>query len=149
MYSTSKLYEIKPDGFSPKVEIAAIYVQVDGKLLFLQRISQKSEHGAWAVPAGKLEKHETPIDAAIRELFEETGIAVTTDSLRSLGSLYIRKPDLDYVYHFFDLPLRAIPKITLSQEHSAYMWLSKDGVMIMPLMDGAKEALEVYYQRRA
>jgi 8-oxo-dGTP pyrophosphatase MutT (NUDIX family) len=35
----------------------------------------------WTLPAGLLEKHETPIAGAIREAHEETGILLTTDQV--------------------------------------------------------------------
>jgi 8-oxo-dGTP diphosphatase len=45
----------------------------------------------WEVPGGKVDRGETPVDAAHRELFEETG--VKTESLRWIGQYVIHSVD--------------------------------------------------------
>lgn len=146
MNSDIKVYDKMPERFSPKVEVAGIYVNVNGKILLLQLSDHKHEKGAWGVPAGKLEAHEKPLHAAKRELFEETGINIESeDAFQSLGALYIRKPELDYVYHLFGIRLDAIPPLSLSAEHCSHAWVSKKEAEALPLMNGAKQALDVYY----
>lgn len=136
-----------PDDFAATIEVAAIYVNVRGKILLLQLADQKTEKGTWGVPAGKLEDREKPIQAAKRELFEETGIQIeSTDPFQPLGALYIRKPELDYVYHLFGIQLNTMPVLTLSGEHCAHIWVSRKEAETLPLMNGAKQALNTYYQ---
>ena len=60
------------------------------------------------------------------------------------GSLFIRNPDIDYVYHLFQIPLREFPPVSLSSEHVDYRWVSLEDCQKIPLMKGAKEALEKY-----
>lgn len=147
MNSNINVYDKIPEQFSPKVEIAAIYVNVNGKILLLQLANNKSEKGFWGVPAGKLEANESPQAAAKRELFEETGIIINPeDHFKSLGMLYMRKPDLDYIYHFFSLSLNTIPAISLSEEHCSYVWVSRDEAEVLALMQGAKDALDAYFK---
>lgn len=140
-----EVYEKAPDTFSPRVQVAACYLEIDNKLLLLQAMPKKLEPGTWGVPAGKLEKNEVPEEAAKRELFEETGIAITHQSqIQSLGSLYIRRPDIDYVYHLFRVTLNELPHVHLSDEHQDYKWASTKDIEELPLMAGAKEALQKY-----
>ena len=107
-----EICEKKPENFNAKVQVAACHIEVDGKLLLLQRAYDKSEGGNWGVPAGKLEEDESPEQAACRELFEETGIKIDPIAqLQALGELYIRKPDVDYIYHIFKILLNDKPKI--------------------------------------
>ena len=41
--------------------------------------------GRWALPGGHVDPGETPVDAAVRELAEETGVQVDAADLRHLG----------------------------------------------------------------
>ena len=141
------IYDKKPDGFSPKIEVAATYVNVNGKLLLLKIGSHKSEGGMWSVPAGKVEVGEKPAQGAKRELFEETGIQISSEmDLTPLGTLYIRKPDFEYTYHLFGVDLKSLPSVRLSAEHCSYQWASRVEAETMPLMQGATHALEAYYR---
>lgn len=140
-----KVYNTIPEGFSPRIEVAGIYVNVEDKILFLQLADHKDEKGLWGVPAGKLEACEEPLQAARRELFEETGITVGQEAFQTFGAIYIRKPELDYVYHLFGLRLNTIPLLSLSREHCSYIWVSKEEAHTLPLVNGAAHALNVYY----
>lgn len=134
-----------PKGFTPHVEIAACYLEIDNKLLLLQRARGKFEPEKWGVPAGKIEKNENPENAAKRELFEETGISLENPTqITYLHSLYIRKPEVDYVYHLFKVHLEHIPEVHLSNEHQNYTWATAKDLETIALMDGAKESLQYY-----
>jgi len=141
------VFESRPMGFQPVVEIAACYLEMEGCLLLLECASFKSEPGKWGVPAGKLEKGESPRQGARRELFEETGITVEEDDLCPLGPLFIRKPKMEYVYHLFHLSFSAKPTVRLSSEHENYLWATKKEIDELPLMAGAIEALHKYRKR--
>lgn len=55
----------------------------------------------WTLPGGGVHKRETPEDAAVRELREETGIRVAPDELRLVGLLSsFREGKSDYVAVF-------------------------------------------------
>lgn len=141
----TEIHEKEPEGFSPQVQVAACYIEIDSQLLLLQRASNKVEPGKWGVPGGKLEKGETPEQAAVRELSEETGISVESSSqVRYVGALYIRKPTVDYVYHLFKVQVEQMPAISLSNEHENYKWASLKDLEEMPLMTGGQEILDYY-----
>lgn len=143
--SKIEIHQTVPQGFAPQVQVAACYLEIDNKLLLLQRAHGKLEPGKWGVPAGKLESNETPENAAKRELWEETGIAFENPSqIQRLNSLYIRKPEVDYVYHLFKVQLDQIPEVHLSDEHQSYTWATSKDMETIALMDGAKETLQLY-----
>lgn len=144
-----KLYEHKPEDFNCAVEIAACYIEIDGKILLLQRADGKKEPATWGVPAGKLEKSETPVQAALRELFEETGIShILSEDITFFGTLYIAKPEVDYAYHMFKIMLHEMPVVSISlQEHQDYAWATHDEMKRMDLMGGAYDALLYYYKQ--
>ena len=104
----------------------------------------KPEPGKLGVPAGKLEIGETPEQAAKRELLEETGILVESSDIHGVGSLYIRKPQIDYVYHLFQISCKTKPRVRLSSEHSNYLWATQQEIETLPLMAGALTALQKY-----
>lgn len=138
-----------PSDFAPAVEIGAVYVTVGDQILFMQLAAGKKEAGAWGVPAGKLEAGEEPVNGAARELFEETGIQVGACQLTPCGKLFIRKPEVDYVYHLFSLPLAHFPEIALSQEHTTFRFFTFQETLAIPLMQGAKEALAYFIKKKA
>ena len=139
-----ELYENPPSQFAPQMQIAACYLEFDGRVLLLERASHKVEGNKWGVPAGKLETNEDPKAAAVRELFEETGIVAK--EVRPLGNLYIRKGSLDYIFHMFKVDLREKPEVKLSDEHVDYQWTSPQDREALKLVPGAKEALQFYYK---
>lgn len=143
-----EIHETAPEGFTPQVQVAACYLEINNKLLLLQRAHGNLEPGKWGVPAGKLENDETPENAAKRELLEETGISFENDSqIKYINSLYIRKPEVDYIYHAFKIHFDQIPEVHLSNEHQSYTWATSKDIETIALMDGAKEALQHYQSK--
>lgn len=49
------------------------FAQTTGRFLLLRRSPRVAQPGLWSVPAGRIDKGETPLDAAIREFAEEAG----------------------------------------------------------------------------
>lgn len=140
-----EVYDTKPEGIVFEVQVAACYLEIDNRLLLMQRSKSKSDPGKWGVPAGRVEKNETPENAAKRELQEETGISFEKASqIQHLTSLYIRKPEVDYIYHLFKVQLVDLPDIQLSEEHQNYRWAAAKDIEELFLMDGAKEAIYRY-----
>lgn len=142
------LYEEPPQNFSPAFFVSACYIEIEGELLLLKRTGIRPETGRWGVPAGKLEAGETPKEAALRELFEETKIALEHPfQLFPAGVLYIRKPDVDFVYYPFKVHLDAKPHVRLSEESSAYCWASAHKRRQLPLLAAGPRAIEYLYAR--
>ncbi|MEO0810322.1 MAG: 8-oxo-dGTP diphosphatase MutT [Pseudomonadota bacterium] len=60
---------------------AAALVDADNRVLIARRPKGKSMAGLWEFPGGKVNPHETPEDALIRELKEELAIEVCATCL--------------------------------------------------------------------
>jgi 8-oxo-dGTP diphosphatase len=61
----------------PRVAVGGIAV-VDDRILLVQR-GREPGRGLWSVPGGKVERGERAEDAVVREVLEETGLAVAVD----------------------------------------------------------------------
>jgi 8-oxo-dGTP pyrophosphatase MutT (NUDIX family) len=133
----------RPEPFAPRVEIAAAYVVCREKLLLLQYREKEGRGALWGVPAGKIEQGESPKEALVRELYEETKIDAREDTLSFLGNLYMRNGCGDYTYHGFYLSLPELENIALSDEHTAFCWVSVEEAKRLPLIGGGLEALSL------
>jgi len=67
----------KPKKKTPHYEVAVGLVYDGDKLLILRRADEQMLGGLWEFPGGKLEPGETPGEAVLREIQEETGLEVT------------------------------------------------------------------------
>lgn len=63
----------------PKVA-AAVLIRQDDQVLLVRRTMQP-KRGMWTLPAGFVDADEDPAVAAVREVFEETGLVVEIDKL--------------------------------------------------------------------
>lgn len=68
------------DGLDDVQRLAAYGVAVDGGRILLARASSLSDFpGTWSLPGGGVDHGEHPVDTVVRELLEETGLAVRVD----------------------------------------------------------------------
>ncbi|MDB6182680.1 RNA pyrophosphohydrolase [Paracoccus fistulariae] len=87
-----------PGGLPYRACAGVVLINDDGRVFAGQRIEMP---GAWQMPQGGIDKGETPKQAALRELVEETG--VTPDQVDLLGET----PD----WLYYDLPDEMVGKI--------------------------------------
>ena len=91
------------DGICHGISAIAL-IDRDGKLLIQRRSSNKiTESNKWDLSgAGHIDIDETPEQAAVRELFEETGIKVEIEELKLIDT-YLNKVKLDndiFINHY-------------------------------------------------
>ena len=108
--------------------VSQVYVKKGNKILMVQE-NKAGKKGKWNMPAGKLEDEESVIDAAVREVKEETNLDVhitgligIQESITSLGQLIIL-----YFSSEYDSGRVQYDK----EEISMVKWMSEDEILAM------------------
>jgi 8-oxo-dGTP diphosphatase len=79
-------------------EVAGCVILNENREVFLlHRDTQKWQH--WEIPGGKLDNGETPEQAAIREVKEESKLTVSI--IKKLGVGKFSDGDTEFIYHWF------------------------------------------------
>lgn len=144
------VYTERPADFQPRVEVAACFLERDNKqVLLLHRLDGKSQGNTWGIPGGKLEKGETPLAAAIREVKEETGISLNEGSVKPISTVYITntvRNNISYVYHMFRVSYNGAIAISIDpEEHKGYTWVTPQDAVKMQLMDDEEPCFDLVY----
>jgi len=106
------------------VPIAGCIVKKDGKYLIARRARGEHRAGLWEFPAGRIEKGEKALDAAKRELREETGLKPSKISFFGIHERFDGKNDGIYKPVFMFLVTPKNKTVKLSHEHEEYDWLT-------------------------
>ena len=121
-----------PDTFKQPVSVLVVIHTPAREVLLLERIRPA---GFWQSVTGSLEPGETPLQAAMREVAEETGITPSASELRDwkhtnhfeICDVWRPRyaPDVTHnTEHVFSLCIPAPVPVTLSpDEHAGYVWL--------------------------
>lgn len=138
-----QIYKEPPADFLPAMQAAGCYCSYQDKILLVKRQPFKTQGSKWGVPAGKIEKDENPLHAAVRELKEEVGITLTKDSVQEIGTLFIRlEQEFDYIFYMFFTRFLALPPLTLDlSENQEACWTTYHSALQLPLVAAGKEAL--------
>ena len=122
--ATAGTVEIRDVVMKPTVSSAVL---VDGKVLMLKRPDRcHSFPGMWSLVAGKIEDGESPADAAVREIREETGLTVGAPDA-SLPPVYVREGKVLWQVHPFLFRLDAAGPV-LNDENEAFQWVAPEDI---------------------
>jgi len=115
-----------------------VYIEHKEQVLMLNRKKQDEHLGLWLAPGGKIERNEAPIEAAIRETQEETGLIIHNPELKGILTFtdYGDSPFGDewtvfvfYTSNFSGTCLEECSEGTLA-------WIPKEELLDLPMWEG-------------
>ncbi len=114
-----------------------------GQFLILQT-SKGKDHGKWVVPGGKLGMNEAPIEAFVREVFEETGLMVEHINLLGVRDYTAKSGNH---YHFYDYTSTVVEdkKIRINEESLSFKWITKDQIPNFEFTDSITNFINKYF----
>lgn len=103
--------------------VAGCILQKDGKYLLVQEKLPKA-YGKWNLPAGHVDPGESTVDAAVREVQEETGLTVEAD--KEVFSEAITERDREF--HIFTAQIVGGTLSVQPEEILDAQWFSMDEI---------------------
>ena len=95
---------------------AGCFVFFENNLLIIQRQIGKSYAKHWAIPTGKLEEGETPVDCIVRELREELGLIVNPGDVSFVSENHVDPGSGAFAFYSFALDLPERPHLTVKPD---------------------------------
>ena len=106
------------------VDLFPVHPSADGwRVLVLRRAPGVRCPGAWEVIHGSIEPGETPPDAALRELHEETGLHADRLYNVTAHAFYLHRPDVVQIAVAFCAFIAEAAAPVLGVEHDMAEWL--------------------------
>ena len=118
------------------------YVEQDGKYLMLHRVKKKDDYngGKWIGIGGKFLEGESPDECLLREVREETGLALTDYRLRGIVTFAAAKWETEYMYLYTATGFTG----TLQEcDEGVLQWVEIGKVPELPLWEGDKVFLRL------
>lgn len=134
------------------VAVGAVITNIDGKILLIQRSSKLDWHpGEWEIMYGRLAQHEDPERGLSREVKEEIGITIAVG--RPLRSWHIYRGHEDTAQNeligITYLATTAASKITLSEEHQNYRWVTPTQALTLIEVEGIRRDIQAFIDQTA
>jgi 8-oxo-dGTP diphosphatase len=132
----------------PFLAVSAAIVR-DGKLLVVRR-ARPPAHGLYSLPGGVVETGETLAQAVVREVCEETSLAIDPVGLAGFRETIVRDAEDRVERHFVILCFAArwiAGEPTLNEELSEARWLDPAELAGLPTTPGLAEIVAAAFER--
>ena len=123
----------------------------DGRVLIVRR-ARPPAHGLYTLPGGVVEIGETLQQAVIREIREETGLAIEPVVLAGYREAIVRDGEGRIERHFVILPFAARllgGELTLNEELAEARWLTPPELSALKTTEGLAAIVNTAYERIA
>lgn len=120
------------------------------KVLLVKRVNPPNR-GKWALPGGLVELGEETQDAAVREIFEETGLKVEVEGLLDVQTDVHLDGSSKLEYHYVLVDYLARPvggRLRLNPESSASGWFTAGQTESIVMSPGTRKVLGIFFRRQ-
>jgi 8-oxo-dGTP pyrophosphatase MutT (NUDIX family) len=69
--------------------VAAVIRDAEGRVLLVEQRGPEDPASTWLIPGGQIEPGESPVEAVIREVLEETGLVVAGEPVLLFTAAYV------------------------------------------------------------
>ena len=116
---------------------------ISHEFLQLRRAAGDYMGGSWHTVSGSIEASETAVQAGIRELWEETGLAPNElYQLSSINSCYIAQFDTIFHSVTFVAFVDRSAEVRLNEEHDSSRWVARASIQQNLLWPGERRMVE-------
>ena len=114
------------------------YIEKDNKYLMLHRTKKKNDinHDKWLGIGGKIEDGESPYDCIRREVYEETGLKISTPLYRGIVTFTSDIYETEFMHLFTTTNYEGI--INDECTEGELVWVDKKDVFELPVWEGDK-----------
>lgn len=127
----------------PRVGVGAIVLH-EGRMLLVRR-GRAPGLDLWSVPGGLVELGETTVEAACREVAEETGLKVRIAGVVGLLDRVTRDAEGRVRYHWVLVDYLAVPESTetlrAGSDAAEVRWVTIDEVERLPITEGLSDMI--------
>ena len=112
----------------------AVVVDDGGRVL----LGRRADTGTWSLPAGAIDPGEQPADAAVREVYEETGVHIAVERLAGVELREVTYPHGDvcqYLTVWFRCKAIGGHAVVNDEESSAVGWYSPEELPDLDAID--------------
>jgi 8-oxo-dGTP pyrophosphatase MutT (NUDIX family) len=115
------------------------------RVLALRRASGVRCPGSWETVHGKILRRESPEEAAVRELREETGLVAKRLYNVTTHGFYLHQTTSVEIAVVFCAFVGASPRVRLGEEHDSSVWLTRAAAMKRFAWPRERECLGIAY----